>query len=498
MLGYWIRGALGRSRIARAEQKARDWEREAELGRKAAEIEAREQLQKIRGELEKEIREERRRVDARENELGQKERETQALSRTLNKKEGELIGREDRLAKAEEAVRQRIREAEGQSAEISRKLESIAGLSRDAAKAQILRQAEEESRTAAARVAAQIREIAVRDAERDARRIIGMAVQRLSSEHTIESTVTVVTLPSDEMKGRIIGREGRNIRSFEMATGVDVIIDDTPEAVILSSFDPVRREVARRSLLRLIEDGRIHPGRIEEIVQKVETELAAEHQSGGERAALEAGVPALAPEILDVLGRLEYRTSFGQNVLRHSIEVAQLCGLIAGELRLESPLARRIGLVHDLGKALDQDQEGSHARAGAEWLRRFGEKPTVVDCVAAHHAETEVQTPYAWVLQAADAISGARPGARREKLETYLKRLEQLEAIANSFPGVERSFAIQAGRELRILVQSREVSDGDANGLAASVANRIEKELQYPGQIKVVVIREIRAVDFAR
>jgi ribonucrease Y len=498
LLGWWIRGNLGRGRVQLAEERAQAHEREADLLRKSAEIEAREKIQHIREDGEREIRETRRRLEDRDRELTQREREIQGQARGLGSKEAELLARENRLAEAEEQVRLRIREAEARAKDATARLESAAGLTREAARAQIMRLAEEEARTAASHLSAQIRESATREGEREARRLIGLAVQRLASEHTIESTVTVLPLPSDDMKGRIIGREGRNIRAFELATGVDVIIDDTPEAVLLSSFDPIRREVARRSLLRLIEDGRIHPGRIEEIVQKTEEELRSEHRTGGERAAMEAGVPALAPEILDVLGRLEYRTSFGQNVLRHAIEVSQIGGLIAAELRLDVPLARRIGLVHDLGKALDQDHEGSHALAGADLLRRFGERTEVVDAVAAHHGENESLSPYAWLLQSADAISGARPGARREKLETYLKRLEQLESIANSFPGVDRSFAIQAGRELRILVQSREVSDGDATGLAAVVAGKIEKELQYPGQIKVVVIRETRAVDFAR
>jgi ribonucrease Y len=497
-VGFYLRAHLSQGRILRAEQAAGQHERETELARKASEVEAREKVQQLRETAEAELRQARRECSEKEKELDQRERDVDSLSGKLTSKEGELLARENRLAKAEEAVRARVHEAEARAAEAVQRLESLAGLTRDAARAQILRQAEEESRTAAARMAAQIRENAVREADREARRLIGMAVQRLASEHTIETTVTVLTLPSDDMKGRIIGREGRNIRAFEMATGVDVIIDDTPEAVLLSSFDPVRREVARRALLALIEDGRIHPGRIEEVVQKVEGDLKADSLAAAEHAALEVGVPGLAPEILEIVGRLDYRTSFGQNLLRHSIEVAQLAGLLASELKLDPALARRIGFLHDVGKALDQDHNGSHALAGADLLRRVSERAEVVESVAAHHGEVPAQTPYAWILQSADAISGARPGARREKLETYLKRLEQLETIAGSFPGVDRSFAIQAGRELRILVQSKEVSDGDAAGLAAGVAARIEKELQYPGQIKVVVIRETRAVDFAR
>ncbi len=498
LLGAVGRSWIGRNRLTLLEQRARERDLEAEHRLKSAEVEVRERLQAAREEGDREIRTARTQLELREREVTQQERELQSRDRAVARKEGEIVGREDRLAKAEEAVRSRIREAETKTREAAQRLESLAGLTVDSARTLIMRQAEEEARTAAGRAAAVIRESAVRDAEREARRIIGLAIQRLASDQTIETTVTVVTLPSDDMKGRIIGREGRNIRAFEMATGVDVIIDDTPEAVLLSSFDPVRREIARRSLLRLVEDGRIHPGRIEEVVQKAEEELKAEHHVGGARAALEAGVPALALEILEVLGRLEYRTSFGQNVLRHCVEVGHLSGLIAGELQLDPAVARRAGLLHDLGKALDEDHVGSHALAGAELLKRVGEKPEVIEAVAAHHAEVEAHTPFAWIVQAADAISSSRPGARREKLETYLKRLEQLEAMAGAFPGVERSFAIQAGRELRVLVQSREVGDGDAASLAAAIAGRIEKELQYPGQIKVVVIRELRAIDYAR
>lgn len=498
LLGFWIRGHVGRGRIALSEQQAREHERDAELALKSSQIQIREDLQQRREELEAVLRRQQKELDEREQSVMVREREAQLRAAQVAGKEGGLLGRENRLVQAEESVRVRVRDAEARTEEADRILERVASLTREAAREQILRAAEEEVRSTVARMAAQIRSTAVREAERDARRIIGIAVQRLSSDHTIESTVTVVDLPSDDMKGRIIGREGRNIRSFEMATGVDVIIDDTPEAVLLSSFDPVRREVARRALLTLIEDGRIHPGRIEEVVQRVEEEIRTEQAQGGERAAMEVGVPALTPEVLQALGRLEYRSSFGQNVLRHSVEVGRLAGLLASELRLEAGLARRIGLLHDLGKSLDQDHEGSHALAGADFLRRCRERPEVVEAVGAHHSETESNSPYTWIVQAADAISGARPGARREKLETYVKRLEQLEGLANAYPGVARSFAIQAGRELRILVHSREVSDDDAEGLAAVLASRIEKELQYPGQIKVMVIRETRAVEIAR
>jgi len=343
-----------------------------------------------------------------------------------------------------------------------------------------------------------IREQAKRSAEREAKRIVSLAVQRISAEHTAESTVAGVALPSDEMKGRIIGREGRNIRAFETATGVDVIIDDTPDTVIISCFDPVRREIARRSLAALILDGRIHPARIEELVAKARKELEAEIQELGEQAAYETGVHGLHPELIKLVGRMRYRTSYGQNVLEHSKEVAWLAGIMAAELHLDVALAKRGALLHDVGKVLTHENEGTHVELGVEVTRKYGESPAVVNCIQAHHDDVPHETTESVLVQAADAISGSRPGARREAFESYVKRLTHLEELANSFDGVEKSNVIQAGREIRVVVTPEKVDDSAATRLSEEIARRIENELQYPGQIKVVVIRETRAVDFAR
>ncbi len=378
------------------------------------------------------------------------------------------------------------------------RLEKISGLTSAEARRELWKNLEDEIRGEAARLAQRMREAAAREADREARRLILLAIQRLAADQSIESTVTVVSLPNDEMKGRIIGREGRNIRAFEMATGIDVIIDDTPEAVLLSGFDPVRREVARVALERLIIDGRIHPGRIEEIVQKVTEEVGAQIQEAGEKAAVDAAVHGLAPEVTALLGKLRFRTSSGQNVLKHSLEVSRIAGMISAEMGLDPEVAKRAGLLHDIGKAIDHEQEGPHALVGMEVLRRHGESATVYEAVGAHHGELETDAVYPVLIAAADAISSARPGARRETLESYVRRLQKLEEVADSFPGVERSFAIQAGREIRILVQHKAVNDEGASTLASEIARRIERELQYPGQIKVVVIREMRVIDYAR
>ncbi|MDM7914178.1 MAG: ribonuclease Y, partial [Candidatus Eisenbacteria bacterium] len=376
-------------------------------------------------------------------------------------------------------------------------LERIAGLTLAEARRELWRNLEDELRGEWARLAQRMREAAARDAQDEAKRLLLIAVQRLATEQSIESTVTVVPLPNDEMKGRIIGREGRNIRAFEMATGIDVIIDDTPEAVLLAGFDPVRRDVARIALERLITDGRIHPARIEEVVQRVTAEVEAGVREAGEKVAVEMGIHGLAPEVTDMLGRLRFRSSSGQNVLKHSIEVARIASMLAAEVGIDADVVRRAGLLHDIGKAIDQEQEGPHAQIGMEFLRRHGEGEIVCSAVGAHHGEREGDGIVSVLVSAADAISGARPGARRESLEAYVRRLQKLEEIANSFPGVERSFAIQAGREVRILVDHRVISDDGANGLATEIARKIEKQLHYPGQIKVVVIREMRVVDVA-
>ncbi|MBD3162953.1 MAG: ribonuclease Y [Candidatus Eisenbacteria bacterium] len=481
-----------------AEEILAEASREAELARKAALLEAREQGLREKERFEEETRSIRRDLETRGNAVADQEGRLQREG-SRQAEEREEIERDRRsLAQEKRRLLDRKKEVEAIVAEQTQRLEKIAGLTVSEARLELKKNLEDEVRGDVARLGQRLREEAIRSADREARRLIVIAIQRLAAEQSIESTVTVVPLPNDEMKGRIIGREGRNIRAFETATGVDVIIDDTPEAVLLSAYDPVRRETARIALERLIVDGRIHPGRIEEIVAKVAEEVAREIEETGERAGLEVGVHGLAPEVQRGLGRLRYRTSSGQNVLRHSMEVAWLADLMGSELGLDRDLARKGGLLHDIGKGLDHEHEGPHALIGMEFLRRMGESELVCEVVGAHHQDHESDSVYAALVSAADAISGARPGARRETLETYVKRLKKLEELADSFEGVDRSFAIQAGREIRILVQHQAVDDGDATGLANEIARRIEKELQYPGQIKVVVIREMRVVDYAR
>ena len=378
------------------------------------------------------------------------------------------------------------------------RLERIAGLTTDEARREVMQRVEDEARGQASALARDIKEQARRSADREARRIIAMAAQRLAAEHTSETTVSTVTLPSDEMKGRIIGREGRNIRAFETATGVDVIIDDTPDTVVISCFDPIRREVARRSLEQLIQDGRIHPGRIEELVDKCRKELEGQLVELGEQAAFETGINGLHPELVKLVGRMRYRTSYGQNILDHSKEVAWLAGMMAAELKLDVALARRGGLLHDVGKVLTHENEGTHVQLGVEMARRYGETEAVINCIEAHHDDVPHDSAESVLVQAADAISGARPGARREAFETYVKRLTRLEEIAKDFQGVEKTNVIQAGREVRVIVTPERIDDAAAVQLSEAIARRIESELQYPGQIRVVVIRETRAVGVAR
>jgi ribonuclease Y len=379
-----------------------------------------------------------------------------------------------------------------------RRLEQLAGLSADQAKAELVRRLEDEALADAASRLREIRETAKRNAEREAKKIVALAVQRVAAETTAESTVSAVSLPNDEMKGRIIGREGRNIRAFELATGVDVIIDDTPDTVVVSCFDPVRRETARLALEKLVSDGRIHPGRIEEVVAKARKEVDTAIVETGEQAAYDVGVAGLHPELIKLIGRMKWRTSYGQNILAHSKEVAWLAGMMAAELGLDVALAKRGALLHDIGKVLTHEHEGTHVQLGVEVATKYGENPLVVNCIAAHHDDVPHESEVSVLVQAADGISGSRPGARREAFETYVKRLEGLEKIASSYRGVERVFAIQAGREVRVVVTPEQVDDVRMTAMSEEIARRIESELQYPGQIKVVVIRESRAVDFAR
>ncbi len=432
-----------------------------------------------------------RRADERTRAHDRKLEELELRERALRK-------REEGLAQSEQALRAREGEADRLAQEQRVKLERIAGLSAEDARREILQRVEDEARTQAQALARDIKEQAKRGADRDARRIISMAIQRLAAEHTAESTVAAVALPSEEMKGRIIGREGRNIRAFETATGVDVIIDDTPDTVSVSCFDPIRREVARRSLEALVQDGRIHPGRIEEIVLKAQKELEGQLVELGEQAAFETGIHGLHAELIKLIGRMRYRTSYGQNIYDHSKEVAWIAGMMAAELHLDVALAKRGGLLHDVGKVLTHDNEGTHVELGVEVARRYGESGPVINCIQAHHDDVPHESAESVLVQAADAISGSRPGARREAFETYVKRLTRLEEIANGFPGVEKSNVIQAGREVRVVVTPERIDDGAAALLSENIARKIEHELQYPGQIKVVVIRETRAVDYAR
>jgi ribonuclease Y len=488
--------------IRRAEEEARrvvaQAEKEAEGVHRDSEIVARERLLAARTEFEKETREYRlellgleKRLDQRDSELKQRTDELERNEKGIESKETELEERETRLKSHEE-------ELDGALAEQRARLEQIAGLTSDQAKTELMRTLESEARMEAAGLVKRIEDEAIEKAKDKARRVVSMAIQRIASEHVVESTVSVVDLPSDEMKGRIIGREGRNIRAFEQATGVDLIVDDTPEAVILSCFEPVRREIARLGLVRLIQDGRIHPGRIEELVAKVQAEMDEKLLADGEAVALELSIPDINPELLKLIGRLQFRSSYGQNALQHSIEVAWISHHMAAELGADARLAKRAGLLHDIGKAVDREMEGTHLELGRDLLRRHGEDAMVIRTMECHHGDYDPQSVEAVLVTAADALSAARPGARREILENYIKRLENLENLATDFKGVEKAFAIQAGRELRIVVESEKVSDEGAVWLARDVAKKVEAELTYPGQIKVTVIRETRAVEYAR
>ena len=465
---------------------------------KDVEILARERLLAARTEFERETREMRLELNAldlqlaelqteigdRETALEEREQAFGVLENEIEEREGRLVSQEEELASA--VAEQRAR------------LEQIAGLTVEQAKGELLRSMENEARIDAANMVKRIEDETVEKSKEKARRVISMAIQRIASEHVVESTVSVVDLPSDEMKGRIIGREGRNIRAFEQATGVDLIVDDTPEAVILSCFEPVRREIARLALANLIQDGRIHPGRIEELVAKVKGEMDEKLLADGETAAMEVGIPDLHPELLKLIGRLQFRSSYGQNALKHSMEVAWLSHHMAAELGANAEVAKRAGLVHDIGKAVDREMDGTHLELGREMLRKHGETDAVIHAMECHHGDYDPHSVEAVLVTAADALSAARPGARREILENYIKRLEKLESMATDFKGVEKAFAIQAGRELRIVVESARISDEDAIWLARDLAKKVEAELTYPGQIKVTVIRETRAVEYAR
>ncbi len=502
LAGYLVRARAGANSLQSAERRAQalldQAQREAEAGRRNAVLEGREEALRLKQQVERETQEARSAQLSAERAFHEKEAAFSRRVELIEKKERELKRSENELRDRETAVQARNAQLEQLIANETAQLERIAAMSAEEARARLMANVENEARAEAARRAAEIRENAQRTAEKEARKIVGLAIQRFAADHVSEVSVSVVHLPSDDMKGRIIGREGRNIRSFEVITGVDVIIDDTPEAVILSGFDPVRREVARLALERLVADGRIHPARIEEVVAKVRAEVENRIRELGETACLEVGIPGIHPELQNLLGRLHYRTSYGQNILSHAIEVAHLTGMIAVELGLDQKMAKRCGLLHDIGKALDHDREGTHPQLGMEVAQRFGEPAPVLEAIGYHHEDYAGGSLWPVLVSAADAISGARPGARRESLEVYIKRLEALEKIASAFPGVEKSYAIQAGREVRIMVEHGKVDDARSQILATEIARRIEKELEYPGQIRVTVIRETRAVDYAK
>ncbi len=482
---------LERDAQLKATEIVDDARKQAEALRKEALLEAKEEAYRLKADIENENKERRAELQRLERRLAQKEESLDRRGDAAERKERELHQRE---AQAEKASR----EAEALLAKSRSELQRIAGLTTEQARAAVLKSAEENARRDVAKLVRDIEEEAKREADRRARYHITQAIQRCAVDQTAETTVAVVPLPGDEMKGRIIGREGRNIRAFETQTGVDLIIDDTPEAVVLSAFDPVRREVARLALSELIRDGRIHPGRIEETIRKAQTEVEQSILDAGERAVLETGQAGVAPELVRMLGQLKYRTSFGQNVLKHSIEVSHLAGLLAAEVGADIQLAKRAGLLHDIGKAVDHEVEGAHAAIGADILTQYREKPAIIRAVRSHHGEPEPDSIEALLVTCADSISASRPGARRESLETYVKRVRRLEEIAQAFTGVEKSFAVQAGREVRLIVRPEQIDDLAMSQLARDLACRIEEEMEYPGQIKVTVIRETRAVEYAR
>ena len=495
LIGMFIRKKIAESKIESAEQEAKRLVElakiEAENLRKEEIFKAKEEIMNARNELDQEIKERRGEIQKQESRIIQKEENLEKRSENFEKKEREL-------EREEQAVKEKEQEIEELKQKQMQVLQDTAKLTQEEAKVQILKNVEQGLTAEKATLVRELEQKAKEESSKNAKEIISYAIQKCAADHSSETTVSIVPLPSDDIKGRIIGREGRNIKALETLTGIDLIIDDTPEAVILSGFDPLRREVARIALEKLIDDGRIHPAKIEEMVEKAKEELSATIKEEGERAVLETGVIGLNPEIVKLLGKLKYRTSYGQNVLNHSIEVSNLARIMAEELGLDPKIARRAGLLHDIGKALDHDMEGTHVEIGVEVLKKYKENPLVINAVEAHHGDVEPQTLEAVLVQAADAISASRPGARRETLEAYIKRLENLENIADSFDGVEKSFAIQAGREVRIIVKPDKISDDQMTLLARDVSKRIEDEMDYPGQIKVNIIRETRVVDYAK
>ena len=502
LLVSWFRSRQQRVRIELAKNAAariiEEAKKDATTIKKEAELQAKDSILKERLDFEKEVRETRRELQNQEKRLIGKEEAIDKRIDSIEKRENELGRRDASVKSREKTIEEKGAECDRQVDEARRQLEQVAGMTREEAKRSLIDQMVEEAKHESAKRIRVIEEEAKEESVRKSQKIVALAIERLAGDFVAERSVTVFPLPNDELKGKIIGREGRNIRALEAATGIDLIVDDTPETVVISGHNPIRREIARLSLEKLVSDGRIHPGRIEEVVRKSEQEIEEAIKEAGQKAIFDVGVHGVHPEIVKLLGRLKYRYSYAQNVLLHSIEAAFICGMMAAELGLNEKQARRAALLHDIGKAVDHEVEGSHAIIGAELARKYGESPKIVNAIAAHHEDVRAETILAPLVDAADALSGARPGARREMMETYVRRLEELERITNSFKGVEKSYAVQAGREIRIMVQHDIVSDDEAARMAREIARKIENEMTYPGQIKVTVIRELRAVDYAK